>query len=470
VQNTYNSIGNRKTFWIITSTIFVCLFIPHLVQDGMFLDGVTYSAISNNLAHRIGSFWEPHYTKSFCPSFYGHPPLVFIIQSYFFKLFGSEFYTERIYCLVITLLTITAITLLWRLLNNNNIINKRLDWLPASLWLCLPLNSWTFTNNMLEATVAMFSTFSVFFILKSLIEHRVLYLFYGSTLVVCAFLAKGPVGIFPIAVPILFNTILKSKANRFWLYLLLFTTANFTGLLLVSPDAKSNLGNYLDVQILPALIGQAEVTSRYRLEIIFTLILELSILIILVVFLFIRQHLRHSKISFFSNKNAILSLAIGISASIPLAISLKQRSFYLVPSFPFFVLAASFFIAPILQINRNEFSASATTLVKRLSFIVFIAVVIFSIARFGKLSRDRDKLSDVYTISSSVPRGTILSTTENLAYDWNLVAYLSRVGYISLDCKNKLQYLLIEKNTSSLNLQGYKEIKLRLKKYSLYIR
>jgi 4-amino-4-deoxy-L-arabinose transferase-like glycosyltransferase len=463
-------MGNRKIFWIITSTIFVCLFIPSLVQDGMFLDGVTYSAISNNMAQSIGSFWEPHYTKSFCPSFYGHPPLVFIIQSYFFKLFGSSFYTERIYCLVITLLTITAITLLWRLLNNNNNINKGLDWLPTLLWLCIPLNNWAFTNNMLDATMAMFSIFSVYFILKSLMEHKVRYLFYGSTLVVCAFLSKGPVGIFPIVVPLLFKVILKSKTKFYWLYLLLFTTANFAGLLLVFPDAKSNVGNYLDVQILPAIIGHAEITSRYRLEIFFKLILELSILIILVAFFFIRQYLRHNKTSFFSNKNAILNLAIGISASIPLVVSLKQRSFYLVPSFPFFVLAASFFIAPVLQVNRNEFSASTTTLVKRLSSIVFIAVVIFAIARFGKLSRDQEKLSDVYTISNMVPRGTILSTTENLACDWNLVAYLSRVGYISLDCKHKLQYLIIEKSTTNSNFPEYKEVKLRLKKYSLYKR
>lgn len=51
------------------------LLIPTLVQDGMFLDGITYSAISRNMANGIGSFWHPHYTETLYPHFNEHPPL-----------------------------------------------------------------------------------------------------------------------------------------------------------------------------------------------------------------------------------------------------------------------------------------------------------------------------------------------------------------------------------------------------------
>lgn len=49
---------------IFTLTSLFSLLIPVLIQDGMFLDGVTYSAISKNLANGFGSYFEPHYSKT----------------------------------------------------------------------------------------------------------------------------------------------------------------------------------------------------------------------------------------------------------------------------------------------------------------------------------------------------------------------------------------------------------------------
>jgi len=75
-----------KIFSLFTLAVFIGLLLPVLLKDGMFLDGVTYSCISKNLANNIGELWKPHYTKTLYPAFYEHPPLVFGIQSCFLDL------------------------------------------------------------------------------------------------------------------------------------------------------------------------------------------------------------------------------------------------------------------------------------------------------------------------------------------------------------------------------------------------
>jgi len=106
----------------------------------MFSDGIIYSAISNNLANGYGSFWYPHFTKVAHIQFHEHPPLVFIIQSYFFKIFGDAFYTERIFSLFTAVLTAFGISRCWRLFTDKTAL-KGYDWLPILLWISIPVVS-----------------------------------------------------------------------------------------------------------------------------------------------------------------------------------------------------------------------------------------------------------------------------------------------------------------------------------------
>ena len=56
-------------------------------------------------------------------------------------------------------------------------------------------------------------------------------------------------------------------------------------------------------------------------------------------------------------------------------------------------------------------------------------------------------LEDVYKIASIIPDGTIVSYEKEIQTNWLLIAYLSRIGYISLD-KGQHQHLLIKKGES----------------------
>ena len=182
--------NTSKVFWLFTITVFIGLLIPILVQQGMFLDGVTYSAISNNLANGLGSNWSPHYTKTLYPEFNEHPPLVFIIQSVFFKLLGDSYLTERIYTFLTALLTMYGIVLCFRLfIKEINI--KNTEWLLVFLWITIPLVMWSYRNNLLENTMGIFTLFSFYFIIRSIQEHKLLYLLIGSILIIFSLFQKA---------------------------------------------------------------------------------------------------------------------------------------------------------------------------------------------------------------------------------------------------------------------------------------
>jgi 4-amino-4-deoxy-L-arabinose transferase-like glycosyltransferase len=458
----------NKTFLLLTLSLFVGLLILPLVQDGMFFDGVTYSAISKNMANGHGNFFEPHYTKILYPSFHEHPPLVFFIESFFFKLFGNAFYTERIFGLVIIFLSIIGIIECWKLLADSSEM-KAYYWLPILFWLSVPIVSWSYKNNLLENTMSLFSIYSVYFILKALIESKIKYLIFGSILVVLAFLSKGFVGVFPLVTPLIFGIVFQQNKKSFWYFLILITSLSSISLIIISlfPEIVNNISKYFQQQLLPALRNNREITTDNRFKIILNLIIEISIPFILaLLYVFIEWRKKNIK-KLFLNKNFILFALIAISASFPLIITLKQRSFFLIPSIPFYALALSFFLYQFIHESLNRISAITLKWLNRIAMVTISSMIIFSAFRFGEYSRDEDKLKDIYIICNSIPEGTILSTTSDLWTDWALVAYLSRIGYLSLDKDNQHEYFLIEKSSNKVFPDRYEPVDLKLVKYTI---
>ncbi len=466
----FGKITIKKLGWLLSFTVFIGFYFPTLVQQGMFLDGITYSAISNNMASGLGSFFDPHYTQTLYPHFHEHPPLVFIIQSFFFKIFGNGFLTERIYCLFILLLTAFGISKIWRLIQPKAEL-KIFDWLPVLLWLSLPLVMWSYKNNLLENTMGVFTLFSVFFILKSFIEKRAIFLIFASGLIVCAFLSKGLVGLFPLAVPVVYAFVYKPDRNTFLYtgYLGILTAFFAFTLSIVFPALKENILLYFDQQLLPALAGEREITTGNRFSILLNLILELSLPITLLIYFCAKQWMKVKSLNFLKDKKSRLLFLLALSASIPLIISLKQRKFYLIPSIPFYILSISCLILPFIKMMIDKWSKSTLRWIKRISLISASFLILVSVFLFGKYSRDEEKLGDIYVISNAIREGTLISTTKALWEDWSLHAYLSRVGNLSLDADDKHEYYLIEKD-AVINMEinsAYQSVDLKLEKYEL---
>jgi 4-amino-4-deoxy-L-arabinose transferase-like glycosyltransferase len=438
-----------KNGWLFTISVFVALLVPTLVQDGMFLDGITYSAISKNLAAGIGSFWKPHYTQTLYPYFYEHPPLVFGIQSLFFKFLGNGMYTERLYTFLCSMFTAFGIVLLWRLFNKASGFLKY-SWLPVLLWISVPIVFWSFRNNMLENTLGIFTLFSTYFIAKALLEQKAIWLIPGSVLIVLAFLSKGFVGIFPLATVFLyFLTFGKPKLRNMLNYSILIifgSVATLFTVFLVFPDSKENIQSYFNQQLLPALNNEREVTTNNRFYILFRIISELSLPLIVLTFFLIKEKITKKRIRPNSDKTYLFFLFTGISASFPLTITLKQAGFYAIPSIPYFIISICLILVPFVKHIVEKFTGLFAIWMKVVSILVLSISVVYSVSRFGKFSRDEILLKDVYFISQLIPEGTIIGTTNELCQRWGLIAYLNRIGSYSLDCTNRHEYFLIPRD------------------------
>jgi 4-amino-4-deoxy-L-arabinose transferase-like glycosyltransferase len=95
--------------WILVFSVMIWAVARPLFQDGMFVDGLLYATVSRNLALGFGTFWDPYVSQTFMQHFHEQPPLVFWLQSLFFRLDPHSIYPERIYGLFFLLLSIWGI-------------------------------------------------------------------------------------------------------------------------------------------------------------------------------------------------------------------------------------------------------------------------------------------------------------------------------------------------------------------------
>ena len=454
-----------KSFWLLTIGVFLALLLPVLVQEGMFSDGVIYAAISNNLAQGLGSLWEPIYANPNTP-FYDHPPLVMGIESVFFRLFGDSFFTERLYSFCTALLTAFGIALIWR-----EFKAITTSWLAILLWILVPVSFWSYSNNMLENTLSIFTLFATFFIIKSFKKHFFLNLILAALCLIAAFLSKGVVGLFPLVIPFLYGLIIEKsflkKSIISSLLLFFFTGASLTLLFYFLPEAKENITRYFDQQLLAALENKREITTNNRLFILWMLFTNL--LPIIGIALIVQW--RFAKSKFKINKTSIFFFLIGISASLPIIISLKQREFYLVPSIPYFALAFAFFIYPLISDKLNQSKKVKTWL--SISGVILISGTFFSsIILWGNFSRDEKLLKDIYIISENIPKGTSFKTHPKNHRAFDLIAYLNRVNqyYFNKD-KNSIYYLFQDKDEIDTYVyENYTEVEMNLNQLKVFKR
>ncbi|MFA7410019.1 MAG: glycosyltransferase family 39 protein, partial [Bacteroidales bacterium] len=260
----------RLFFWLLTALAFAGLLLPFLFHDGMFLDGLTYASISRNMSEGIGSLWKPHYTATLYPSFYEHPPLVFGIQSLFFRVLGDGIMTERLYSLSTALMTVWGIVAIWKLFSRDTRL-ANYSWLPVLLWIMTPVVFWSYRNNMLENTLTPFTLFAIWFLCKATLTGRYWWLLPASLLIFASFLSKGPVGLFPlVTIPVYALSVKKIfdlKDLSFSTLAILLPIFFLLILFWVAPDAKISLQNYLNSQLIPSLSGSREVTSASRFTI-----------------------------------------------------------------------------------------------------------------------------------------------------------------------------------------------------------
>ena len=447
-------LKKQRPFYLITFSIMALLVLPGLLQEGMFLDGVLYAAVARNLAEGLGDFWHLHYTQTADNVFYGHPPLVFGLQALFFKIFGDHLFVERLYSLFTFILTAFAIHLAWKEIFYDKKEYRTISWLPLLLWAITPLVFWSYSNNMLENTVSVFTISAVYLLIKWIRSPGYRLIMLSGMLIFFGMLSKGPVALFPLAFLPLCFFILKISLQRAALHTVLLAAVPVmlsAGLFFI-PEAKESLFNYFDLQVVRSIKGELEL-SEDRFYIIERLFSELIFAGIFCLLIYLLARIKKERpVTDKSLKSwSALMLLTGLSASLPILISPKQMGFYLVPSMPYLALGFAILTAPAMLLLINRINPNAIFLKRftRTSAVVFAASILLPFAFINKMSRDKMLIADVKTIGKVIPHDNVISASPQLSNNWRLYAYLARFYNISLDIQNQHEYFLTVKDAEA---------------------
>ena len=479
----YNDV--HFLFWVFTLAVLVIAILPSLVQDGMFIDGIQYAVVSKNLANGLGTFWFPHISQNWNTMgsnvFLENPPLVYGIQSLFFRIFGDSLYTERIYCLFTALVSVLFIAGIWKLVNRNNKEIQKLSWLPVLIWISVPIVFRSYQMNVQENTMGIFILASVFFVLKGLASQKlsILYILLGGVFIFLSTLCKGATGLFPIvAVAIFWVSGGKIKFSRAFFYslILFIIPVLLYVLILLNDNANESLTFYYKSRLLERISNDSVVNSHFH--IIFVLLINLlpGLIVSFIAFL-----IRRKKVSLSQYKeektHILLFFCIGLAGSLPLALTLVQRDFYLGPSLPFFALALALFTSLYLEDVFRQFSQKATNIkrLKVLSISFLLGGLIYTGLMLGKTERDQDILHDTYLFGELIEEGSrvhlIKAAQDDTLTHWNLELYLARYFNISLGLAlEDSEYIILAQEGIPPDDELFEIVPLDTETYRLYQR
>ncbi len=430
---------NRKLTQYIPELLIVSIFLilisPTLFSEGMFMDGLIYAVVSRNMAIGVGSFWMPQFSDTIFFHFYEHPPLQFGLQAVLFKILGDNILVERLYSLATGLTALFLIRKLW-IIETKSV---KFSWLPMIVWVIIPLVWWTYSNNMLENTMTVMVLFSLIFSTLSKSKNRILYILLSALSLFAAFLTKGFTGLFPFGYFFFSWLILKDISFKRFLsdttmLIFAFLILNILTFGLYEP-AKSFITHYFDIQVVNSLKSVQTVSTRFAiLGWLLNNILP-HVALIAVLFFITKIKKKSIPITKATLRNFLFWAAIGLSGTIPMMISLKQRDFYLVSTLPAYSVMFAYLLLPFLSNVNLKFN---TKKILKITTLVFVIAGIFMPIYFsGKINRDKVMVSDIKTICNQLPEKTKCNICPDLKSNWSLYAYFQRYGKISLEISNE---------------------------------
>lgn len=420
---------------LIVGCIILILYLPKIFSQGMFLDGIVYASISRNISLGIGNFFHPIYIpfRHFLPHFSEHLPLSFYLQSLFFKVLGDHYWVENTYSIIILLLTVFTI----RMECKNLLVEKvgsSIQTIAIILFLSSPIVVWTYSNNMLEGTMLMFAILSNIYYVKGYREIRLGYLILASFLLLLSFFSKGLTGLFPLMTPI-YLFLLDSKTNRKWIFSITGVVAPilmFWLLYVSSYSLKILVDSYFNQQVLNTLVYHNAVNTASHFDILFFFCSEMSLVFGFFAFVFLLHRFLNLRFEF-RQKEAYLPALIGLTALLPLCISLRQHNYYLVPSMYYFILALTISFESQLRTLHLLIIDNISQLqrIKVVLFIMLSAAVLVGWRDCGGYRRDEKLIKEIESMGSKLPKGSSLSYSDRDP-DWKVLAYMNRLNRYSI--------------------------------------
>lgn len=367
--------------------VFACAWLflaADLVQQTMGLDGVVYASIANFMAMGEGSFWRPPYFDGDVEFFRDHPPLGLWLQSLWFSLFGEAFWVEKLFCIGLSVAIGAMVVRLAREISPGG----KHGWWSLLIFFAMPVTTYALKNNTLESMVAATSVLAVWAAWHGRATMW-LNLLVGLACVV-GFLIKGPVALFPLTAPACFALIMDKDVRQ------MLVASALTGLplaiaclVLIQVDsAMVFLQSYFENQVLASLVGDRFIVHGRGYQVL-QLLNNLAVAATATAVGWVLTRSIRFSPQFWS------FLTIGLLGALPLLLSPRQFKHYLLPSMPFFAIAAGTLIQFVLpQWKKSK------------AWIVICGVMTLGVIRaawlFGEYGNDADELQDAAIIATAM--------------------------------------------------------------------
>ncbi|MEQ1732547.1 MAG: glycosyltransferase family 39 protein [Bacteroidia bacterium] len=415
--------------------LFVIISAPLLFADGMFMDGTMYAGISRNLAQGIGTIWNLHFSNTLMAEFHEHPPLMFWVQGIWFYVLGDSIYVERMYSFVLFLINAYFIQRLWILLTNDTTT----AFIPALLYVVVPVVTWSYSSNMIECTMTLFVLLSAYYMFKFINNATNYWLvILAGFFLYLAFMTKGFVALFVWGIPFFVWVVQQQKsmvvtAKHITLYVF-FTIAPLLLMFVLIPNSYTCITSYINIQVVKSL--QSVVTVDSRFFIVGKLLQEIIIAIIICAIIIAVAYKKNilQKLTTAHKQLVLLCLCIGLSGVLPIMVSQKQSGYYIVATYPFFAIALGIIVQQYIHLFIQHISNNMLYK-KRLNAIVasIVAIAILvTLMQYKRIGRDKEQLTMVHQVCAIVPTGSTITIDYAMYTDWALHAYLQRYGKLSL--------------------------------------
>ncbi len=367
-----------------------------LVQLSMALDGVIYSAIAQFFAQGQGSFWILPQFDAGISGFYDHPPLGLWLLSFWAQCFGSGFWVERSFLLLLIVVFCVGVSVLWCLRESaqpepHEITlsgsGHHLIWWVMLLLLCMPVVRFTLTNNPLEVLLAVFTLWSVVF---AWVGMRLPWLnLLAGLLCSAAILTKGPVGLFPLVAPFLFAWFVLddgAKALKHTAIAVVPVLLLAAGIYVYQP-ARLAMLTYLETQLIGTFTG-LRIPENGRLYLLGQFASNIAIAgVVLLLLSRGRFDIRLPRVS-------RAYLFIGLCAFIPLLLSPRQYKHYLLSCLPYFALSLSLIARPTWPVVKVRLLVAAIA-------VVGLLIAVRAGWYFGRQGKDAVEISDVVALTEA---------------------------------------------------------------------
>lgn len=491
--------------WAFTVLFLGAMFLPRLVPQGLFGDGLLYASMARNLAEGKGSMWAPWFSSGYWLDFasgapyFENPPLMIWLQAGFFRALGDHWWVEKLYSLLLLLLNAWLIVRVWEVPLRGTALQRRFGWFPLLLWYFITPVLWGNPNNLMDNNMLTFCLLALLASMDGLFSGQgiLLKLAIGGLFVFLGFLTKGPVAFYPAAAPFLFAVIFSPRGGSrrkraghllggAWQsgWMILVAAGSFALLLLLVPEARHYFENYWERRLGVVLSGTREdaaFTGWARLSIFIILVKEqagLIALFLLLLFIFRKKGINGSHFRK-ERKISLFFLLTGFAATLPIMLSARQNGIYVIPGMPMFALAAAYYHLPLLHewlARPSEKTERMLQTLCKVSFAGMFALAAYVFFLFGQPGREKELLHDLPYLQRAIPRGEKVAVCERLMQNQQAHTYFQRFHHLELSrdlaaCRYALTDRACNEDMhNTLTANGFTKIDYPGKTYFIYVK